>query len=85
MNKFLIVLLTLLFNIQQANAFNIDAFMDKNVAPVSDAIAAVIFHPVHVFGADEVLQFGALSMQSTLFSNLKNLMTEPEKLHRFRL
>ena len=52
MNKILIVLLTLLFNIQQANAFNIDAFMDKNVAPVSDAIAAVIFHPIHVFGAD---------------------------------
>ena len=52
MNKILIVLLTLLFNIQQANAFNIDTFMDKNVAPVSDAIAAVIFHPIHVFGAD---------------------------------
>lgn len=43
MNKFLIVLLTLLFNIQQANAFNVDAFMDKNVAPVSDAIAKIIF------------------------------------------
>ena len=52
MKKILIVLLTLLFNIQQANAFSIDAFMDKNVAPVSDAIAAVIFHPIHVFGAD---------------------------------
>ena len=52
MNKILIVLLTLLFNIQQANAFNIDAFMDKNVAPVSDGIAKIIFHPVHVFGAD---------------------------------
>lgn len=43
MNKFLIVLLTLLFNIQQAQAFSIDTFMDKKVAPVSDAIAAVIF------------------------------------------
>ena len=42
MNKFLIVLLTLLFNIQQAQAFSIDTFMDKKVAPVSDAIAAVI-------------------------------------------
>ena len=52
MNKILIVLLTLLFNIQQANAFSIDAFMDKNVAPVSDAIAAIIFHPIHVLGAD---------------------------------
>lgn len=52
MNKFLIVLLTLLFNIQQAQAFSIDAFMDKKVAPVSDAIAAVIFHPINVFGTD---------------------------------
>ena len=56
MNKILIVLLTLLFNIQQANAFSIDAFMDKNVAPVSDAIAAIIFHPIHVLGADVPIQ-----------------------------
>ncbi len=52
MNKFLIVLLTLLVNIQQAQAFSIDAFMDKNIAPVSDAIAKIIFHPIHIFGAD---------------------------------
>ena len=52
MNKFLIVLLTLLFNIQQAKAFSIDAFMDKNIAPVSDKIAAIIFHPINVFGTD---------------------------------
>lgn len=50
MNRILIVLLTLLANIQQANAFNVDAFMDKNIAPFSDAIANVIFHPVTVFG-----------------------------------
>lgn len=52
MNKFLIVLLTLLLNIQQAKAFSIDTFMDKNIAPVSDAIANFIFHPIHIFGAD---------------------------------
>lgn len=52
MNKILIVLLTLLFNIQQANAFNMDAFMDKHIAPVSDAVANVIFYPVNFFGSN---------------------------------
>ena len=52
MKKFLTVLFTLLFSVQQANAFSIDAFMDKNIAPVSDKIADFIFYPVHVFGAD---------------------------------
>ena len=52
MNKFLIVLLTLLLNIQQASAFSFDTFMDKNIAPVSDAIADFIFHPIHIFGTD---------------------------------
>jgi len=53
MNKFLLVLLTLLFNIQQANAMNVDALMDKYVAPVSDAVANMIFFPVSI-GASKV-------------------------------
>lgn len=52
MKKFLTVLFALLFNIQQANAVNIDALMDKHIAPVSDAIANVIFYPVHIFGGE---------------------------------
>ncbi|MDR1326951.1 MAG: alanine:cation symporter family protein [Heliobacteriaceae bacterium] len=52
MSRFLIVLLTLAMNMQAAHAINVDAFMDKHIAPVSDAIAAVIFHPVHFFGTD---------------------------------
>ena len=52
MKKFLFALLTLLFNIQQANATNIDALMDKYVAPVSDAIAKIIFYPIHVAGGE---------------------------------
>lgn len=52
MKKFLVALLTFLFNIQQANAVNIDALMDKYVAPVSDAIAKIIFYPVHVAGGE---------------------------------
>ena len=53
MNKFLIVLLTLLFNVQHASAMNIDALMDKYVAPVSDAVANLIFFPITI-GSSEV-------------------------------
>jgi len=52
MKKILIVLFTLLSSVQQANAFNLDAWMDKNIAPVSDAIANIIFYPIQVFGTD---------------------------------
>lgn len=54
MNKILIVLLTLLFSLQQqAQAMNIDALMDKHVAPICDSIANVIFFPIKL-GASEV-------------------------------
>ena len=53
MKRFLIALLTLLFNIQQASAFNVDQFMDKHIAPVSDAVANVIFFPIKI-GSSEV-------------------------------
>lgn len=53
MNKFFIVLLTLLFSFQQqAEAMNVDAFMDKHVAPISDAVANIIFFPVKFFGSE---------------------------------
>ena len=52
MKKFLAAIFTLLFSIQQANAMNVDAFMDKHIAPVSDAIAKIIFCPVHIFGGE---------------------------------
>ena len=48
MNKLLIVLLTLLFNVQQASAMNIDAIMDKYIAPVSDTVASWIFFPIKI-------------------------------------
>ena len=48
MNKFLIVLFTLLCSIQKASAMNVDAFMDKHVAPISDAVADFIFYPVTI-------------------------------------
>lgn len=52
MKKILAAIFTLLFSIQQANAMNVDAFMDKHIAPVSDAIAKIIFCPVHIFGGE---------------------------------
>jgi len=41
----------MLFNSLTANAVNIDAFMDKHIAPVSDAIAKFIFFPITICGA----------------------------------
>ena len=50
MTRIILALFTLLLNVQCANAFNVDKFIDNNVAPVSDAIANVIFYPVNLFG-----------------------------------
>ncbi len=52
MKKLSVLLMVLLVNIQQAFAMNVDKFMDKNVAPVSDKIASIIFYPIHFFGTD---------------------------------
>ncbi len=51
MKKFLLVFLTMLFNVGFASAMNVDAFMDKHIAPVSDAIANFIFFPITICGA----------------------------------
>lgn len=49
MNRILIVLLTLLFSLQQqAQAMNVDAFMDNHIAPICDSIADIIFFPVTI-------------------------------------
>lgn len=52
MKKFLGTLLTLFLGLQSANAMSVDAFMDKHIAPVSDAVAKIIFYPISVFGND---------------------------------
>ncbi|MBP3924594.1 alanine:cation symporter family protein [bacterium] len=52
MKKILIALFTVLLGIQQANAMNVDAFMDKHIAPVSDAVANIIFYPITICGAE---------------------------------
>lgn len=51
MKKLMTFLMLLLCGMQRANAINIDAFMDKHIAPVSDAVANVIFFPISIAGS----------------------------------
>ena len=50
MKKFWMLLMMMLCNLSTAQAMNVDAFVDKHIAPVSDAIAKVIFCNVSIFG-----------------------------------
>ncbi len=50
MKKFMTFLMLLLSSMQSANAMNVDAFIDKHIAPISDAVANVIFLPISVCG-----------------------------------
>ena len=43
-------MMMLLGTMQSANAMSVDAFMDKHIAPISDAVAKVIFYPVNICG-----------------------------------
>lgn len=51
MKKLFFTLCAFMCTLQQSFAFNIDAAIEKVVAPVSDKIAAVMFFPVSIFGA----------------------------------
>ena len=44
-------LFTMLTCLQSAQAMNVDAFIDKHIAPVSDKIADIIFFPISVCGS----------------------------------
>lgn len=52
MKKFYLTLLALFCSIQQSFAFNVDAEIEKYVAPVSDKISSVIFFPINIMGVD---------------------------------
>lgn len=52
MTRFLLMLSTMLIGLQSAQAMNVDAFMDKHIAPVSDAIAKLIFFPITICGSE---------------------------------
>ncbi|MBR5303340.1 MAG: alanine:cation symporter family protein [Candidatus Gastranaerophilales bacterium] len=50
MSKFLAVIIAMLLCTTRALAMNVDAFIDQKVAPITDAIADVIFFQVNLFG-----------------------------------
>ncbi len=50
MKKLMTFLMLVLCSIQSAQALNVDAFMDKHIAPVSDFVANLIFFPISVCG-----------------------------------
>ena len=51
MKKILMMLVTMLMGLQSVSAMNVDAFIDKNIAPVTDAIASIVFSSVTICGA----------------------------------
>ena len=52
MRRILLFLALALFGLfEKASAMNIDAFMDKHIAPISDKIADIIFYPINCFGS----------------------------------
>ena len=52
MKRFMMMLFTMLMSLAPAQAMGVDAFMDKYIAPVSDAVASLIFIPIKVCGYD---------------------------------
>lgn len=50
MKKLFLTLLVFLSSIQQSYAFNIDATIEKVVAPISDKVSAVMLYPVDILG-----------------------------------
>ena len=51
MRKILLMMFTMLMSLQSAFAMNVDEFIDKNIAPVTDAIANFVFSSITICGA----------------------------------
>ena len=51
MTRFLLLMLSMLMTLQTASAMNVDEFMDKHIAPISDFVADIIFFPIHICGS----------------------------------
>ena len=52
MKKFMTFLMLMLSSIQGAYAMSVDEFIDKNIAPVTDYIAKLIFFPIKMCGIE---------------------------------
>ena len=51
MTRFLTLMFTMLMTLQTASAMNVDEFMDKHIAPISDFVAGIIFFPITICGS----------------------------------
>ena len=51
MRKILLLMMTMLVTLQSALAFNVDEFIDKNIAPCTDAIANIVFSSITICGS----------------------------------
>ena len=51
MKRFLWMLLAMFMSLQSVFAMNVDEFIDKNIAPFTDAVANIIFFPITLCGA----------------------------------
>ena len=51
MKKIFTMICTILAGLQSAQAMNVDTFIDKNIAPFSDAVAKAIFFPINICGS----------------------------------
>ena len=52
MKKILFMFFTMLMSLSSVQAITVDEFMDKNIAPISDAVARLIFFPIKICGYD---------------------------------
>ena len=52
MRKFLLLMSALLLNLQSAFAFNVDTFIDEKVAPITNAIADLVFTSIKIGSVD---------------------------------
>ena len=52
MRKILLLMMTMLMTLQSVLAFNVDEFIDNNIAPCTDAIANVVFSSISIGGSD---------------------------------
>lgn len=50
MKKFFMMLCAMFMGLQSAQAMNVDAFIDQNIAPYTDKVAKLIFFPITICG-----------------------------------
>ena len=92
MKRFLMMLFSMFVSLQSAQAMNVDAFIDKNIAPYTDAIARIIFLPIPIMGTKVPIIilwilfsgiFFTIYFKGIAFWGLKhaieNLIKKPEK------